>query len=279
VFEEKEQTLELLGLSPTQAHVYLTLIRLGKTSAKILAKQSGVACPDIYRIMNSFEKIGLIQRIIEHPKKYEAIEIEQALPILLKHKREETKEIEKKIREFIREIKQEQHTKKIPDADSDLLLLPATKFIVQKRMDEMRNTTNCIESVISFKVQKELMNQNLFKLTKKMIEKGVRCRLIIENPRDTNLLTEDSVLKIINKNGSKIKFIKNNPLALFTIYDKKEATIYTSNKAGLYDTPLLWTNNDSIIAILTGYFEYLWEKTEEQDKPSFAFANEPESKL
>jgi len=46
--QEKEETLKLLGLSPTQAHVYLTLIKSGKTSAKNLAKQSEVACPDIY---------------------------------------------------------------------------------------------------------------------------------------------------------------------------------------------------------------------------------------
>ncbi len=88
----------------------------------------------------------------------------------------------------------------------------------------MRNTTNCIESVISFKVQKELMNQNLFKLTKKMIEKGVRCRLIIEKPRDTNLLTENSVLKIINKKWFK-DIHQKQPLAYSQFMTKKNATI------------------------------------------------------
>lgn len=102
MFEEKEQVLELLGLSPTQAHVYLTLIKSGKTNAKILAKQSGVACPDIYRIMIIFEKMGLIQKIIEYPKKYEAIKIEKAIPRLINRKKEEIKEERKKFGNLLR---------------------------------------------------------------------------------------------------------------------------------------------------------------------------------
>jgi len=214
--------------------------------------------------MNIFEKRGLIQIIIEHPKKYKAIDIEQALTSLINHKKEENKETRKKIKELIREIKQEQNTNKISETDSDLILFPATKFIIEKGKEGIRNSKYSIDSVISWKCHKELLNENLTKLAKKTIEKGVKYRFIIENPKNTNLLTKDSALKIINKNGSKIKFIKTNPLALFTIYDKKEATIYTSNKAGLYDTPLLWTNNSSIIAILTGYFDYIWAKTEMQ---------------
>lgn len=262
MFQEREEVLELLGLSPTQAHVYLTLVRSGRSSAKTLASHSGVACPDIYRIMNIFEKMGLIQKSIEHPKKYEAIKIEQALPILVNRKREETRELRKKIKEFIREMKQEQNNDEAFVTDSDLLLLPATKIIIQKRREKIRNTKSSIDSIISWRGHKSNANLNLNMLTKKAIEKGVKFRFIIENPKNANLWSENPVLKLINKNGSEIRYTTTNPSALVTIYDKKEALIYTSNKAGLYDTPLLWTNNSSIIAIVTGYFEYLWTKTE-----------------
>lgn len=262
MFEEKKQTLKLLGLSPTQAHVYLTLIKSGKSSAKNLAKQSEIACPDIYRIMNIFEKKGLIQKVIEYPKKYKATEIEQALTSLINHKREENKKNIKKIKKLITEMKREQITDKISETDSDLILLPANQVIIKKRKERIQNAKYSIDSVISWKCHRQLLNVNYYALTEKAIEKGVKCRFIIENP---NLL-ENQLLNLINKNGSKIKYTTNIPPALFTIYDKKEATIYTSNTAGLYDTPLLWTNNKSIIAILTGYFEHIWTKTEMQPK-------------
>ncbi len=262
LIDEKEQTLELLGLSPTQAHVYLTLIRSGKTSAKTLSKQSGVACPDIYRIMDNFEKIGLIEKIIEHPKKYKAIEIEQALPILINHKKEETNNIEKKVKGFIREIKQERKINLTSETNSDLLLLPPTKLLIQKKKSEIQRATKSIDSVISWKCHKELLGLNLKKITKETIEKGVKYRFIIEKPKNASLEIEGSLLKLFETSGSKIKYTSTNHLALFTIYDKKEATIYTSNKAGLSDTSLLWTNNNSILAILSGYFEYIWEKME-----------------
>jgi sugar-specific transcriptional regulator TrmB len=255
---EKEETLELLGLSPTQAHVYLALIKLGRSSAKTLAKNSGVACPDIYRIMDIFEKIGLIQKVIEYPKKYEATNIEQALPILVNRKREETEEIEKRIKALIKEVKLEQNTNEISSIDSDLILFPGTKIIIQKTKETIRNAENSIEAVISWKAYKSYTDMRLGALTKKAIAKGVKFRFIIENPKNLNLWAENDVLKLINKNGSEIKYVTTIPSALFTIYDKKEAIIYTSNKAGSYDTPLIWTNNISIVAIVRGYFEYLW---------------------
>ena len=138
--QEKEKTLELLGLSPTQAHVYLTLIKLGRPSAKTLAKHSGVACPDIYRIMDIFEKNGLIQKVVAYPKKFEATQIEQALPIMINRKREEIEELERRIKELIKEVKIEKNTNEISARDSDLILFPGTKILIQKRREMLRNT-------------------------------------------------------------------------------------------------------------------------------------------
>jgi sugar-specific transcriptional regulator TrmB len=260
VFEEKEQVLELLGLSPTQAHVYLTLIKSRKTSAKTLAKQTGVACPDIYRIMNIFEKMGLIQKIIEYPKKYEAIKIEKAIPSLINRKKEEIKEERKKILEFIKEMKSEQNNFTDPEIDSDLVLLPATKGIIEKRKAGIRNAEYSIDSVISWKCHKSLLKANFKGVIKKAITKGVKFRIIIENPKKANLL-ENQVLKLINKNVA-IRYTTTSPPALITIYDKKEAEIYTSNKAGLCDASLLWSNNSSVVSVASGYFEYIWAQTE-----------------
>jgi sugar-specific transcriptional regulator TrmB len=264
--QEKEDKLKLLGLSSTQAHVYLTLIKSGRSSAKALSKNSGVACPDIYRIMNIFEKMGLVQKIIAHPKKYETVKIEQALSILIDRKREENKELSKEIKSFICEMKKEQNCKTTSGTDSDLLLFPATKIIIQKRKERIQNAQRSIDSVMSWKLYKSLLDLNLNALTKKAIERGVKFRFIIEIPKNTLLPEHTGALDLFTDNVAKIKYTTTNPSALITIYDKKEALIYTSDKAGLCDTPLLWTNNSSIVSIVKCYFEYLWLTIEMQQE-------------
>ncbi len=262
--QEREEILKLLGLSPTQAHVYLTLIKTGRTSARTLAELTGVACPDIYRIMDVFEKKGLIIEIIELPKKFEATKIEQALPILMNNKIQEAKKLGKDIRLFIKEMKQIQKCDKVSGKDSDLILLPATKIIVHKRKEKILNAQQSIDTIISWKCHKAYLNQNYKAVTKKALDKGVKYRLIIENPKKTNLLLKSEVLSVLVKSGARIKYTSSNPPALVTIYDNKEAIVYTTNKAGLYDTPLMCTNNSSIVSIVTCYFEYLWMTTEMQ---------------
>lgn len=74
--QKKEETLKLLGFSPIQARVYLTLIRSGRSSAKALSKYANVARPDIYRIMIDFQKLGIAQKTITTPIMFEATPIE-----------------------------------------------------------------------------------------------------------------------------------------------------------------------------------------------------------
>jgi sugar-specific transcriptional regulator TrmB len=263
VVQEGEEILKLLGLSSAQAHVYLTLIRSGKTSAKALAERTGIACPDIYRIMNIFKKKGLIQETIELPKKFEAIKIEQSLPFLMSDKIEEIKKLESGIKFFVNTMKREQK-QEATITSSDLILLPATKIALQKRKEKIRKARNTIDTIISWKCHKAYLNQNMKLLTKKAIDRGVKYRFIIENPQKINLALKSETFDILIKNGAKIKYTTKNPPALVSIYDNKEALIYTANNQGLCDTPLIWTNNHSMVSIAKGYFEHLWATAETQ---------------
>lgn len=246
-----------MGLSPAQINVYLTLIKTGKTSAKALAERTGVACPDIYRMMNIFENKGLIQKSIESPKKFEAIKIEEALPMLLNNKIEETKELKKDIKRFIREVKKVQKQNEI-DPESNLIIFPPTKITLQKRKEKIQNTKFTIDSVISWNCHRSYLNQNMKALTRKAVDRGVKYRLIIENPKKIDLTLKSETFNMLIKNGAEIKYITKKPPAIVSIYDNKEALIYTVDNPGLFDAPLIWTNNNSIVSIVKGYFENLW---------------------
>lgn len=263
---DEGETLKLLGLSPMQAHVYLTLVQAGRSSAKTLAKQACVARPDIYRIMANFEKMGLIQTTITSPTMYEAIKIEHALQHLVNRKIDENRELKKKVAELIIKMGEKQNSKKNDDGP-DVCLMPATKIAERKRRELINKAQKSIDVIGSYKFYKLLLSSKFNRLTRKAIGRGVAYRLLIEIPQGVCLpLEHTEALDLLKRNGSEMKYITNCPAAIVTIYDKKEALVFTSNKAGINDTPLLWINNNSLISVMNGYFEHLWTTTPETGK-------------
>jgi sugar-specific transcriptional regulator TrmB len=61
--DEEVQTLTCLGLTLCQARVYLALARSGMSTAKTISKVSKVTREDIYRIMPTLQKLGLVENI------------------------------------------------------------------------------------------------------------------------------------------------------------------------------------------------------------------------
>jgi Predicted transcriptional regulators len=90
-----------LGLTYVQAKIYLSLAKLGVADTKSVAKSSGVARQDIYRIMSSLEVIGLMERSITKNLKYKATPTKEGLPLLLDRKKTSVLDAEKQMRKFL----------------------------------------------------------------------------------------------------------------------------------------------------------------------------------
>ncbi len=84
--------LENLGLTKNEAKIYLVLVRIGSASVNEIAKKVDVHRVNIYDVLESLQKKGLISSIIKTNKRY----FEAASPELLKKKLEEK---EKEIQE------------------------------------------------------------------------------------------------------------------------------------------------------------------------------------
>jgi hypothetical protein len=54
------------------------------------------------------------------------------------------------------------------------------------------------------------------------------------------------------------KHCYGSPNTVIGIYDKKEVFIVIDPKEGLFDSPALWSNNQSLITVVKDYFEILW---------------------
>ena len=51
-----------LGLSPNQAKVYQTILKLGNVPVGLIAKSSSVRREDVYKVLPTLEKMGLIEK-------------------------------------------------------------------------------------------------------------------------------------------------------------------------------------------------------------------------
>ena len=81
--DENTDLLLGLGLSLNQARVYLAILKLEKTTVGQAAKFSKVRREDVYRIMPSLEKMGLIERLMGKPTVIRATPISDALSFLV----------------------------------------------------------------------------------------------------------------------------------------------------------------------------------------------------
>jgi sugar-specific transcriptional regulator TrmB len=251
-----EEILTRLGLSYVQANAFICLVEAGTCRASFLAKRSGIARPDIYRIMSIFEKIGLINKSLTSPTTYTANPIAQIIPILFNKKLKETQELEKDTRELIDNLSKHQKVEKEPKLEPIMYMVPATEIAIIKRKEFLNKTKNSVEGVMSWKYYNSLFTDGFKKLIKQVIEKGIKYRLIIEIPENIEFNpNQNAIVK-----GLEIRSINYAPKAIVSIYDRENVYISMSNLHEPAKAQHLWSNNESIVELTSLYFERLWEK-------------------
>ena len=91
---EQVLTLTELGLSTTQAKIYLALVKTENQTAQTISKLSTVSRPDVYRVLNQLQDLGLVEKIIAKPEEFRAIPIEEGVSILLQRRINKTRELQ-----------------------------------------------------------------------------------------------------------------------------------------------------------------------------------------
>src|SRR4030067_1135420 len=90
--DENTELLLGLGLSLNQARVYLAILKLEKTTVGQVAKFSKVRREDVYRILPTLEKMGLIEKLMGKPTEIRATPISDALTFLVAEEKSKSDE-------------------------------------------------------------------------------------------------------------------------------------------------------------------------------------------
>jgi len=262
VQDEDVQTLTRLGLTALQAKIYLALLKLEKATGRTLSQHSKVARQEAYRLLAELQEKGLVEKILGVPTEFKPIPIEDCLFILIERKKSEISEIQKKATELLQNLKEKNSKNARQEEESQFILVPRKGNYFQKIRKVFENSQTSIDAITTSRRFLSIMfifGQDV----EKALKRGVKMRILTEKPEDENSLPEN--VKALKQNPLyRVRYLPTPPLAPLLIIDKKEVTIVTSARAGLNESPTLWSNNPSLIAVFRGYFETAWITAMEQ---------------
>jgi len=258
--DENTDLLLGLGLTLNQAKVYLAVIRLEKTTVGQVASFSKVRREDVYRILPSLEKMGLVERLLGKPAEIRATRISDALSLLVAEEKGKSDERLVGMRGIVQKLSLQDWKQQIAPEENIYILIAEKKAIFAKASDLISNS----KKEIALIADKERIMPVLFQFSdqyKLAVKKGVVVRLLFEGESPDSSLTE-KVKKLIGEETLiRVKF-HCEPLNHFIMADDKEALITTSKELGLGESPCLWTNNGNLIGVLRTSFESDWNKSQ-----------------
>lgn len=257
VQEEVAGTLTKLGLTVSEAKVYFALCTLGKATGKTISTHLKMARSEVYRVLAKLREKGLVEKIITMPTEFKPISIENCLHILIERQKNQISETQKKAINLLQKLKKTTAEATLQEEETQYILIPEREAVVLRTKKALENAQTSMDSIISWKKFSYLMfHARKFGL-KKALKRDVKLRFITEKPEDEEQLPK--IVEAFKKNFFfKVKYVLAAPLTHIGLFDKKEVFINTSTTGGLTETPLLWSNNSCLVAVVQDYFEIAW---------------------
>ena len=258
--DENTELLLGLGLTLNQAKVYLAILKLEKTTVGQVANYSKVRREDVYRILPSLEKMGLVERLLGKPTEIRATLISDSLALLVAEEKNKAEERLTGMRTMVQKLSLKEWKQPPPGEESIYILIAEKKAILAKTSELIRNSRREV-ALIADKARMMWILSQFSDECKQAIKNGSQIRLLFEGePPESSL--KERVSKLIDGKSVHVKF---HPEALnhFIMSDDKEAMITTSKESGLGESPSLWTNNSNLLGVPRTSFESDWKKVED----------------
>jgi sugar-specific transcriptional regulator TrmB len=259
---DKTDLLMGLGLTPNQAKVYQTILKLGNVSASMISKSSLVRREDVYKVLPALEKMGLVEKLLGNPVMFWATPVAGALSSLIVDEKVKSDERIASMKAKFQVLSKAKWVLPIVLGEEESLyaLIPEGKAVIAKLTSLI---TSSKINVCWIATLKEISHATslLFAEIKGAIYNRVEIRVIIEDfkPDESQ---QKQVQHTINIDSAGIRF-HHQPLNRFTVFDSREAMISTNRKNKSEDTSALWTTDTNLIGVLRGYFETAWSESEE----------------
>ena len=255
-----EKILRELGLTLTQARLYVAIARLaGSSSVKAISNFSGIARQDVYRTIAELQQLGLVEKVIAAPTRFQTTPLQEAVTLLLQTRNQKTCTLQKEAERLIT-LFPEKAEGLIDGQEVEQFLQVSERTALIRLMNKaVEATRKYILIIASWNACARWLC--IFPDTwNNAVNKGVNIRWLTAEKKNTNPLPEIMVAALQKKNFLQ-KVLPNKPMARCGICDGRVGFITISSNPDAVESPALWTNNRVIISLMEHYFETMWKKS------------------
>ena len=256
------RNLRDLGLTRTQARVYLAVLSENPCTFYSISKISKVPRSEVYRETKYLEDAGLVEKSLERPITVKAVPVETALKNLVDWKKRECEEhiskLEKASSEFVSCNKPRLHrTLELCSDNAEFILISKKQAIIAKTNSMLDDA----EAEVSLRYSPRKMC-SFFGLCDRslndLFKREVSVRLVTEDTgfNDGFNRMMESILNI-NHKALEVRYASSILFGL-TIIDKKQLLVETAVEDFFSETPMLWTNNQIMLNLLHQNFNNTW---------------------
>jgi sugar-specific transcriptional regulator TrmB len=257
---KEEEVLNNLGLTASQAKVYLALIQNGPSKVAAIAYTASISREHLYEILKSLERAGLVERELGKTTIYKAAPLDGALPMLFKNKQLEISELENKIKSIIESYEKEKTAEPAYSrkAKPEITLTANKIRTLNKGQSFFENAKSQIAVMHTWKRFLQFWNYYEETITKAM-NRGVRFLELVELPPDANQAGNFFTKKVFTNEMFELRFaseIGGN----FGLIDRERMFMSsTQGKENLAQTPMIFSNYEGFLTILQNYFQTSWK--------------------
>lgn len=250
--------LERIGLTRAQAHVYLTLVRIGSADALTISRQTKIPRTETYRILDELEETGLVEKHLAVPYLYAATPIRSGTESLLIRKYDE---YQRNLRELDKFLASYEKIEKKQDAIQPKITVSKGK---QKLLSVLKySMDNALSTVVFVSPMKRwlLIYENCQDNIKKSLERGVIWRGLLET-NDNGNIDLDNIPALQQRTNLELRMVRTISGKNFAVFDKRDVAFNYSPGRPLNEAVTLWTNHSNLVAIFEEHFETLWKRAE-----------------
>jgi sugar-specific transcriptional regulator TrmB len=253
--EEDTHLLTDIGFTKNQSKLYLSLLKLGKVEGKTLAKYASAPKTVLYRTLNELHTMGLVERDITCPYKFKATPLKQGLQIILNQSLERYKQNREKTEQLL--LRKQHLDEKVEQQEYRFTVYEGKERIIQ--IIRLQHDKACESIDISSTLHRWLQIIDCcFENYEKALERNVKYRVVIDKPEGKIVLPEEVKMLVSNPNFE-LKIARNTLINNLGICDRNEATFNFYPSKSLKESPIIWMNHPSFIAMAQDHFEKVWK--------------------
>jgi sugar-specific transcriptional regulator TrmB len=258
--EDEVEILSAMGLTNSEATVYLTLAKFRDSTAKELYKATKISRQDVYQVLWKLEEIGLVSRILGKPLKFRATPTKAAISILDRIREDKQSELRNRalILSDLFDKREKIQGSVLPEISFELRNICLSDPHVKAAMGCAKVKIRLLDENMNWPVFYSFIEDWIWAL-----ERGVKIEVLNEFSAE---IQEPEFVDALKKSKSfEIRYGKNLASGAVLIFDDKEMAIWENSKtkqiAKSESPPVkaLWTNHHGLIELTTVYFDSTWE--------------------